>query len=170
MSFNPHEFTVTRQSQWSTGDQVVEVSQGDINYSNPDMLCRKYKGEGETFEGMHDAVLTAIKIVKSWKKDEPTKKILIAIGNTGGDTMPFEGEKLTKKLEKALIEKAIKFDEELPKCDQCGAILGKERWKPLDYDDCQCCSEYCADKLWSLYEEESARLNAEEAEEAEAAC
>jgi len=38
-------YTVTRQIQWPDGTPVVEVSEGDINYTNPDALKEKYPGE-----------------------------------------------------------------------------------------------------------------------------
>jgi hypothetical protein len=53
--------TVTRQLQWPTGNSVVEISEGDINYSNhgefqefinysnPDALVAKYDGEFQEF-------------------------------------------------------------------------------------------------------------------------
>jgi hypothetical protein len=37
-------YTVTRQDQWPDGREVVEVSQGDINYANTDVLASRYPG------------------------------------------------------------------------------------------------------------------------------
>jgi hypothetical protein len=155
MTIQASVFTVTRQCQWPHGDCVVEISQGGVDYSNPDCLSGQYPGEIEEYDGMTDAVEAAIKIAEAWQADERKKPrhkrqpILIAVGNTGGHTMPFEGERLTKKNLAALREKAKEFDDKLPKCDHCGKII-KEKWTHphSQWNDTAFCSEYCADKAY----------------------
>ena len=149
MSLESHLFTVTRQLQWSTGNKVVEINQGDLDYANPDMLVIQFRklGEGETFEGMTPAVEAAIAICKEWRKTD--KKVMIDLGCTHGMTMPFEGQKLTKKVEKELLERAQEFDEKLEKCEQCGKVLGKVKYGNVEYGEYNCCSEYCAERYWA---------------------
>ena len=60
-------YTVTRQRQFPDGENVVEVSAGDHNYTNPDALVAKYAGEFEEFTDPRDAVETAIQIVRDWR-------------------------------------------------------------------------------------------------------
>lgn len=80
---------ITRQNQWPDGDMVVEVSGGGIDYTNPDALAAKYRGEFEEINDPREAIDTAIKIAKQWQTDHPELQIKIATGSTGGFTMPF---------------------------------------------------------------------------------
>lgn len=82
-------YTITRQSQWPGGLPVVEISEGGIDYTNPDALFPKYPGEFEEFNDPVKAVNVAIEICRSWRKDNQ-HKAKIGIGATGGMTMPFE--------------------------------------------------------------------------------
>ncbi len=156
MSFQKHLFTVTRQNQWPEGTLCVEISQGGYDYSNPGMLGVKYRnlGEGDTFEGLTPAVEAGIAVYNAWKKDNPDAKLGIAIGNTDGNTLPFDGQELTEELAKDLRLKAQEFDETLETCDQCGAILGETRYGNADAGEYNCCSESCAEKYWAIPEEE----------------
>lgn len=82
-------FTVTRQLQWPTGDAVVEISSGGLDYTNPDALVQEYAGEFETYDDPQEAVEVAIAICRAWRKDKrPDAKV--GIGATGGMTMPFD--------------------------------------------------------------------------------
>jgi hypothetical protein len=147
-------WTVTRQSQWPEGTLCVEISRGDINYSNPGMLVGSYPGEGAEFNDPREAVQTAIEIAQAWQKDCPKEKIGIAHGATGGYTMPFEGEELTEETFKGLREWAEKEWEELPKCDHCGGLVGKQFYTSPDHgDDFKFCREYCVEE-WMRGEHE----------------
>ena len=42
-------YTVTRQHQWPDGANLVEISSGRLDYTNPDALCAKYAGEFEEY-------------------------------------------------------------------------------------------------------------------------
>jgi len=141
--------TVTRQVNTYTGDQVVEISDGSLDYSNPGALCKRYPGEFDSFDDPREAVETAIKIAKAWQADKPEETILIASGGTGGCTMFFEGEPLTDETFEGLQEQAEKAWEELPKCSRCGEVMGKEKWTHPDmFSEEEYCSENCADLAW----------------------
>lgn len=145
-------YTVTRQIQWPGGDPVVEVSNGGIDFTNPDALVEKYPGEFEEFDDPRIAVETAIEICKAWRKDG-CKKAKVGIGATGGMTMPFD----TCSFKEA-IEWANKEYESLGKCDRCGELLPKDHYViPLE-PDLKFCREYCADEtyneMYGLIEEE----------------
>ena len=60
------KYTVTRQHQWDTGNYVVEISGGGIDYCNPDALGKSFPGEFEEFEDVREAVDTAIQIAEQW--------------------------------------------------------------------------------------------------------
>ncbi len=62
-------YTITRQIQWPDGTSIVEISEGELDYTNPDALVEKYPGEFETFDNPIEAVNTAIEICKSWRND-----------------------------------------------------------------------------------------------------
>jgi hypothetical protein len=142
------QWTVTRQCQWATGDNVVEISVGGLDYANPDALCQKYPGEFKTFVGMVPAVEAAIKIAEAWKADKPKGKIKIASGGTGGYTMPFEGMTACKTNYKLLRKEAAEHDAALPKCECCGEMLpdSKHCFGHEFSDGYPFCSEYCAEK------------------------
>lgn len=160
--FKIHEFTVTRQRTWPDGIHQVEITQGNIDYTNPDALGKKYPGEFETFKGMTPAVETAIEIAKKWQQDSKTK-ILIAVGNTGGNTVGLDGVTQSKANLKALREKARQFDEKLPKCDHCGEVMDmSERWFNPDCEDMfSACSENCCGLLMEDYERQMAEMDEE---------
>jgi hypothetical protein len=148
MTFKRHEFMVTRQRQWPDGTLCVEINQGGLDYCNPGALVGKYPGEFEVFEGMTPAVEAGIRVYKSWKADCPDEEIGIAVGNTGGDTLPFDGEELTPEHEESMLVAARKFDEKLPRCAQCGELLTGERYGDPGLGEYDCCSEYCAEKYY----------------------
>ena len=153
--------TVTRQHQWPEGDYVVEVSSGGIDYCNPDALCKRYKGEFEEFHDPREAIKVAINIAKEWQKDRTSKRIKIGTGATLGYSMPFDGENVklndgdwNEPLFSILIENAEKEYADMDKCEQCGELLGKERYGNHEVGEYDCCSEYCAEKRWFMCEEE----------------
>lgn len=83
-------YAVTRQIQWPTGEHVVEIASGGMDYTNPDALVARYPGEFQEFDDPKEALDAALAIAEAWQKDEPKKKIAVAAGYTGGYTMPFE--------------------------------------------------------------------------------
>lgn len=147
-----HEFTITRQSRWDDGKQIVEISQGGMDYANPDALVAEYDGEFETFNGMKNAVEKAIEIAEAWKKD--TKEdIYIAVGCTHGFTMNFDERETTEEVYAELRQEAEEFDAKLPCCSQCGEILGEVKYGDTDMGEYDCCSEYCAEQRYFTPEE-----------------
>ena len=82
-------YTVTRQSQWPTGDKVVEVSLGGRDCTNPDELVHKYPDEGRTFDSPVEAVEAAMRICQAWRQDG-APDAQVGYGATYGMTMPFD--------------------------------------------------------------------------------
>ncbi|HSW45462.1 MAG TPA: hypothetical protein VLM89_07820 [Phycisphaerae bacterium] len=160
-------YVVTRQQQWATGDSVVEISVGGLDYTNPDALCGKYPGEFREFVSPVEAVEAAIGIARAWRKDAPALDIQIAAGCTMGMTMPFAGEPLTDETFDGLRQWARKIEDSLPHCDECGEpIRTQEHWTLSDYSDLEFCREYCADQYsWREREELEAELAAEQEDE-----
>jgi hypothetical protein len=143
---------VNRQSYWGVDPEdqyCVEIAAGGLDYANPDMLVAKYEGEGEEYADPREAVETALKIRDAWKKDKPGDTINVAHGDTNGMTLPFEGD-----TDEALKEWAEKKYESLPKCDECGEIIGKDSYKCWEFSDFEFCREYCAEKWYSRQCEE----------------
>ena len=136
-------YTVTRQHQWPDGVKVVEVSAGGLDYTNPDALAEKYRGEFETFLDPRDAAEAAINICNAWRKDGE-RKAKVGHGATGGMTMPF-GTCTFKEL-RAWADKVY---EGLPKCDRCGELLPEKYFTVPGLDDERFCRGYCADEAYA---------------------
>ncbi len=167
-------WTVTRQCQWPEGTLCVEISKGDANYTNPGQLVEKYPDEGQEFMDPRQAVDAGIEIAQAWRRDvysgpkEDRQLVLIAVGNTGGSTCPFEGERLTGEVLTKLREWASKEWESIEKCQQCGDPIGK-KYVYLHDDDCkfcdrQCCENYEIDQAREMAEDEEEELEETEAE------
>ena len=143
-----YKFTVTRQHRYHDGYKIVEVSQGGIDYANPDALCKKWQGEMEEYTGMTAAVEAAIGIAKAWQ-ETTTDQIFIGVGATHGMTMEFDALELTEETFDALLAKAEKFDENLPKCEHCGDILtGNNYGHIFNNGETPYCSDYCAEMAY----------------------
>lgn len=150
-------YTVTRQVQWPEGTNVVEISEGGIDYCNPDALSPKYSGEMEEYNNPIEAVNVAIEICKAWRKDG-CKDASLGVGCTSGMTMPFE----TCTFRDAR-KWATETYEHLKKCSSCNEILGDEKTcytsgfftnkgEFISDEDYSFCSQNCAEK-YSAYEE-----------------
>ncbi len=162
-------YVVTRQRQWPEGELVVEISEGGIDYTNPDALSAKFEREFEEIMDPREAVEVAINIAEDWqasldknlKTNKERKMVGIAHGATGGFTMPFEPTE---------TEELIKWAEEtyrkLPKCDECGGILPdeRERFICVEWSEREFCSERCAERAWEADEIANAELNNEESD------
>jgi hypothetical protein len=155
-------YTVTRQRQWPNGTELVEVSCGGIDYTNPDALGAKYAGEFEEFANPIDAVETAIEIARAWRKDSH-KRISIGVGSTHGMTMPFDSGTFAdaRAWAKELYAK-------LEKCPHCGEIMQGETWHANDWDGLEYCSERCAERVAEWEAIEQAKYDAENGIETEA--
>jgi len=140
------KFFVSRQNYWGMceGDgTIVEVAQGGSDYANPDMLGVRWAhlGEGKEFSDPREAVDAAIAICEEWKKTDPNAHV--AMGSTMGFTMYFEWEEYD-----SLRQKAEELYQKLPKCDECGGLMGDETFTH-DYalgTDEKFCREYCAEE------------------------
>jgi hypothetical protein len=62
-------YTVSRQCQWPDGNNIVEVSVGGIDYTNPDAYSPVYSGELEEFGLAVEAVKVALEI-DSYSEEE----------------------------------------------------------------------------------------------------
>lgn len=153
-------YTITRQIQWPEGHKVVEISEGGIDYTNPDALVPRYPHEFETVSSPIEAVEFAIEICRAWRKDGD-KDAKIGIGATGGMTFPFD----TCTFNDAR-KWAKETDEKLERCPTCGKIVEDLREWDLagfytndgeffPYDDgYKYCSERCAEKASEFEPEE----------------
>lgn len=145
-------YTVTRQRQWPDGINMVEVSRGGIDYTNPDALCAKYPGEFQEYSNPVEAIETAIEIVRAWRKDIPGQRISLGIGATLGMTLPFEP--ITFAQAKQWAKRTW---EKLPKCARCNDVLPdetRERYQANDWDGLEYCSEQCATRAIEFEQQE----------------
>jgi hypothetical protein len=151
-------FTVTRQRQFPDGENVVEVSAGGLDYTNPDALGAKYAGEFEEFADPREAVETAIQIVRDWRKDSRSR-VSIGVGSTLGMTLPFSPDTFAHA--RAWAKQAW---ESLEKCAGCGKPLpdSRKRWHEIDWDGLEYCCESCATRAAEFEAEEQAKFEAEE--------
>ena len=150
-----NKWYVSRQSYSSMGENalVVEIAGGGRDYSNPGQLVSKYSGEADEYTDPREAVTVAVDIASQWRKDlrqaGEHRKITIRRGHTGGFTMPFEPTTI-----KEATDWAEATYTEMPKCPQCGGLMGDESWKPFDVDEDEaCCSENCANLRFQQEEE-----------------
>jgi hypothetical protein len=147
-------WTVTRQIQWPDGRNIVEVSAGGSDYTNPDMLAPQYDGEGETYHDPRQAAEAAISICRAWRK-EGTRNARVGYGATGGATMPFDACTF-KELEQWAEERYQGLRETLAECDYCGDLIWdpKEAYTAAGLDGDRFCRQYHAElALQKLHEE-----------------
>jgi len=152
------KFFVSRQQYWGVEEEegtVVEIAYGGSDYANPDMLGAKWPrlGEGQEFSDPREAVEAAIAVCNAWRAAGcPHAKV--AMGSTGGCTIPFE-----PKTYEECQARAEEIFEKLPKCDECADPLGKDTFSHDLDDDSKFCSEHCAEKnYWNLREQELPEL------------
>lgn len=141
------KFFVSRQVEFPDGDMVVEIAQGGSDYANADMLSPMWAslGEGKEFTDPRAAVEAAINVRDMWKsvRDsvEREGEIHISFGCTMGFTLP-----LTRMSDDELKSKADTLFDKLPKCAQCGDLLGKETFThDFAIPGESFCREYCAE-------------------------
>lgn len=137
------KFYVSRQIQWPDGDKIVEVVSGGQDYANPGQLTTRFPllGEGDEFTDPREAVEVAIAIRNAWKETE-SDDIFLALGSTGGMTL-----ELPRYEEAELREQAEQLYHKLPKCVECGDLLGSETFTHefADHDE-KFCRSYCAEE------------------------
>jgi hypothetical protein len=154
-------YFVSRQAYWGVEPEdayIVEVAIGGCDYANADMLTCRWPslGEGREFSNPIEAVDAAIEICNAWRKDGCITAH-VGYGATGGGTMPFDP--LSYDNARTLAQAAY---DKLPKCDQCGELLGKETFThPWAMNDEKYCREYCAEKAYAAEVEASAEAEAQ---------
>jgi len=147
---------VSRQCYWGVEEPyVVEIAGGGLDYANPDMIVEKYPGEGKEYTDPREAVGAALSIAEAWKKDDPDLTIGVACGYTGGNTLPFEPGS-AKEL-KAWAEKVYA---DLPRCIQCGEVLGEGRFLDVESEP-TLCSERCAEAHHAFEDEDEEKEDAD---------
>lgn len=152
-------YTVTRQLYYYSGEAIVEIASGGIDYSGSDALSPKYPGEMQEYSDPREAVEVAIRICNLWRKEKPTKYPRVGHGSTLG--MGLEIEASTYKDARAWAAKAW---EALEKCTNCGNPMPdnkREFWRANDYDGIDYCSEHCADMAIEFDAREEARYQEE---------
>jgi len=123
-------YFVSRQHYWPDGRRVVEVAIGGRASANPDMIAPRYPGEAEDYTDPREAVEAAISIARAWRSETSDRTIRVAIGATGGMTMPLEGTTFSGARAWAAAEY-----ERRPKCDRCGDVLGRQSYTLGDRDE-----------------------------------
>jgi hypothetical protein len=154
------KYFVSRQNYWdrcAPEASVVEVAIGGLDYANPDMMGVKWThlGEGREFTNPVEAVEAAIAICEEWRKED--SYAMVGMGATMGFTMSFDGQEYDD-----LRKRAQEMYDKLPKCAQCGELMGKESYThDLNFDDEKFCSENCAEKSYhnTLLHDLHARAN-----------
>lgn len=149
-------FTVTRQKRWSDGLSVVEITEGDLDYANPDALSPRYPGEMETYPSLTEAVEQAIRIAHLWQADTKDK-VHLALGNTHGFTAELDAMPLDADTESYLRKRAREADATLPRCDRCGTVLDVDNYWFDDAGNKYCtsvCVEEAERELFELLTEE----------------
>jgi hypothetical protein len=138
------KYFVSRQCYWPEGDLMVEIAVGGLDYANPDQMVDRFSslGEGCEFDDPREAVESAVDVLNAWRKLSPSEEINIGYGFTGGNTLPFEPSTIEEC--QAWAEERY---EKLPKCDECGELIGKEEFT-TDFGG-SFCREYCADKNYA---------------------
>ena len=135
-------FTVSRQHRWPDGLYIVEITDGGIDYVNPD--CLSIVGE---FETASEAVEAAIKDAKEWRKKRPDRKIYLACGVTHGFTAQLDEMPMGAATYAHLRKWAKEYDATIPRCAHCGGLMPVEGgYGVLEIGEFDCCSEYCAEE------------------------
>ncbi len=146
------KFFVSRQKYWPDGTPVVEVAVGGLDYANADMLVARFKslGECEEFTDPIEAVEAAIRVCDAWKAYSETSA-QVAVGSTGGMSIPFEPGSY-----EYAREWAEKVADKLPRCSGCGDVIGEETYRADDWSGDLFCSDTCAQKEID-YQDDQAR-------------
>lgn len=150
---------VSRQSYYYSGENVVEIAEGGLDYSGSDMLVAQYRklGEGDTFNDPREAVTAAIAICRQWRKDcaKGDKWPYVAHGHTLGMGLELESDTF-----EGAVEWANRRYESLEKCAQCGEVLPEHYYYNPNIGDekeFRYCREYCVEQAMA----EDYELNAE---------
>lgn len=133
-------YYVSRQMYYYSGENVVEIADGGLDYAGCDMLSGNFEGEGE-YTDPREAVDGAMKVLRRWQKESPEDNSQLAYGHSLGMGLEFEPSELDE-----VLAWAQKEWDSLPKCDRCGEVIEDEY--VLDNYDMTFCSEKCAEATW----------------------
>ena len=139
------KYFVSRQHYYYSGDLVVEIAGGGLDYSGADMLTPRYRnlGEGGEYTNPVEAGEVAITICEQWRRDCPEEEINVVAGFSHGFTAEFEPSDFA-----AIREEMKAALEEMPKCDYCGGVIYEgEGWRLVDEPDLEFCSRYCTEEF-----------------------
>ena len=127
----------------------MEVTAGDGDYTGPDALVAKYRGEGVTYQGQVLALEAALDIARQWQRDAHAASIYVEVGDNGGGQADLSGGVLSSDLAgtNSLAEEGEAFDATLEKCESCSGILPRkrDRFKNDNVEEYVYCSERCAE-------------------------
>ena len=152
------EYYVSRQCQWMTGNHVVEIAAGGLDYSGPDKLCDNYGALGEGLEtnDPREAVKAAIAVRDAWNKDLKAAYTAGECGLSDPISCHIEAgynlDMITpteEPTDEQLHEWAQKEWDDTPKCANCNAAVELPYHIPELGEDTQFCSERCADQYWA---------------------
>lgn len=156
---NAAKFYVSRQRPYYAGVRQVEVAQGGCDYAGADALT---SGLNQEFDGMVPALAAAIEDARAWKRalkarDADDCEVYLAVGGTCGILTEIDADcEIDDAAAVARLEAdAEQFDAALPRCDECGDILGRERYTLVDEPECgEFCSMHCAERAEIRYHTE----------------
>lgn len=149
------KFYVSRQVQWPTGDNIVEIAAGGLDRSGPDMLCSKFPDEGIEYTDPREALKVAFAIRKDWH--EQLRADACANPDISDEVRIEAGYNLDmiaaceEPTDVELHEWAEKEWEAAPKCGECGEVVEESYYLPGLECGLQFCSEYCADKYYASF-------------------
>lgn len=147
-------YYVCRQWYYYTGELMVEITEGGLDYAGPDHLSEMYPGEGKAYKKPQSAALAAIKIRDRWQKDEPDNKVHICVRSQLAGYFGEEGDPISVG---NLARWARETWANLPKCARCGDVLPEEKWGnvyTVFEGEYPYCSENCAENDYvDMFEE-----------------
>lgn len=138
-------YYVCRQLYYYTGELMVEITEGGLDYAGPDMLVNRYPDEAEAYQHPRQAAQAAIKIQKLWQADEPADTVHICVRSQVGGYFGLEGEPITPADLLAWTHAAWAA---LPKCQRCGDVMPENGYGnefTIFDNEYPFCSENCAD-------------------------
>ncbi len=141
-------YGISRQIYYYTGDHVVEIQCGGIDYAGPDMLvCAFGYGEGREFDDPKEATLEAIKVLRAWRKAEPESDINLTVRGRLAGEWGCEGEPMP--VHDVIVWARAEFDR-LDRCPRCAEIMptNERDWWSHEFTDIKFCSENCANLDW----------------------
>ena len=158
-------YYVCRQWYYYSGELMVELTEGGLDYAGPDHLVEKYPelGEGDAYAKPQEAAVAAVRVMRAWQKDEPDKEVHLTVRTQLAGYFGMEGEPWTIRDIRLWAAEAW---EKLPRCARCGEVVPEDGAygncrTVFDDNEYPFCSEYCADQDWFESETEREEYEAE---------